>query len=91
MGDITYTRTGNIKEIAQKAILLEMSDTGENVVWPLVETEEEESDISGTLSVGEKVDIELHISDDPSLSNKNDPEDNEEAEKLRKMLEELLN
>ena len=87
--DITYTRTGTIQEIAHEAIVLEMTDTGERFVWPLP-PENSESDISETLSVGEEVSLELHISDDP-FPLKKASKDDEQSEKLRKMLEELLN
>lgn len=99
MSDISYTRTGIIKKVGEKAIMIEMADTGESIVWPL-HSNDEDSDISETLEVGEEITIEMHISDDPFQQkditkevslNQNSPEEEAEAERMRKMLEELLN
>lgn len=77
--------------------MVEMADTGESLVWPL-HSNNEDSDISDTLEVGEEVSIKMHISDDPFQQQKNEealikssPEDEADAEKMRKMLEEILN
>lgn len=85
--------------MGEKAIMIEMADTGESIVWPL-HSNDEDSDISETLEVGEEITIEMHISDDPFQQkditkevslNQNSPEEEAEAERMRKMLEELLN
>lgn len=100
MSEISYTRTGIIKKVGDKAIMIEMTDTGESLIWPLSESDED-SDITETLEAGEEITIQLHISDDPfsssepeaskkeGVESKDDEE--EAAERMRKMLEELLN
>ena len=103
MSDISYTRTGIIKKVGEEAIIIEMTDTGESLVWPLP-SNDDETDIRETLEAGEEITIEMHISDDPfaagetkeeEASRKEEiertKEDEAEAERMRKMLEELLN
>lgn len=103
MSNISYNRTGIIKKVGEDAIMIEMADTGESIVWPLDENDED-SDISDTLEVGEEVSIQMHISDDPFHAETNEEdeekeltaqsvpqEEDQEAERMRKMLEELLN
>ena len=100
MSDTSYSRTGIIKKVGENAIMVEMTDTGESLVWPL-HSSDEDSDISDTREVGEEVTVKMHISDDPFQQKneevkepdivQNTPEEEAEAERMRKMLEELLN
>ncbi len=92
MSNISYTRTGIIKKVGERAIMIEMTDTGESLVWPLNENDED-SDISETLEVGEEISIEMHISDDPFTQQEEEEieENEEDAERMRKLLEELMN
>lgn len=102
MSDISYTRTGIIKKVGEEAIMIEMTDTGESLVWPLPPNDDDDTDIRETLEAGEEITIEMHISDDPfangdakeeseNVEPVKSKEDEAEAERMRKMLEELLN
>jgi len=84
-----FTRTGIIKKIGNNAIMLEMTDTKESIIWPLSPT----SNSNLPLEVGTELSLGISNNKEASTSilTKSSIQKNMETKGTRALLEKIIN